>query len=193
MYITVVGADGCRPLAMLADVYQCCCLLLSVCLYRFSRHFPCCKSWWIKNVILNLNLVSLAARVAVLGFCVGLESSPVVVVIIVIFTVIYHQHYRSGRSWINFHKHVTAKSPHDHHHRHQHPYCLSFFFFLPSFLPLFFHYFLRCCFITTLDPGWSYVRASRAVALTAECIVRLVHLIDKKDRRHNNGKDCKAL
>ena len=52
----LVGANGCIPLTMLVDVCQCCCLLMFVCL-PLSRHFPCCKTWWIKN--LNLNLASL--------------------------------------------------------------------------------------------------------------------------------------
>ena len=38
------GVDGCMPLTMLADVCQCCCLLMFVCLL-LSRHFPCCKTW----------------------------------------------------------------------------------------------------------------------------------------------------
>ena len=29
---------------LLADVCQCCCLLMFVCL-PLSRHFPCCKTW----------------------------------------------------------------------------------------------------------------------------------------------------
>ena len=43
-----VGANG-----LLVDVCQCCCLLMFVCL-PLSRHFPCCKTWWIKN----LNLIT---------------------------------------------------------------------------------------------------------------------------------------
>ena len=39
-----VGADGFIPLTMPADGCQCCRLLKFVCL-RFSRHFPCCKTW----------------------------------------------------------------------------------------------------------------------------------------------------
>ena len=38
-----VSANG-----LLVDVCQCCCLLMFVCL-PLSRHFPCCKTWWIKN------------------------------------------------------------------------------------------------------------------------------------------------
>ena len=49
-----VGANGCIPLTMLVDVYQCCCLLMFVCLPP-SRHFPYCKTRWIKNLNLNLN------------------------------------------------------------------------------------------------------------------------------------------
>ena len=47
-----VGANGCIPLTMLVDVCQCCCLLMFVCL-PLLRHFPC-KTWWIKNLNLNL-------------------------------------------------------------------------------------------------------------------------------------------
>ena len=36
-------------LTMLVDVCQCCCFLMFVCL-PLSRHFPCCKAWWIKNL-----------------------------------------------------------------------------------------------------------------------------------------------
>ena len=46
-----VSANG-----LLVDVCQCCCLLMFVCL-PLSRHFPCCKTWWIKK--LNLNLKSI--------------------------------------------------------------------------------------------------------------------------------------
>ena len=49
-----VGTNGCIPLTMLVDVCQCCCLLMFVRL-PLSRHFPCCKTWWIKNLNLNLN------------------------------------------------------------------------------------------------------------------------------------------
>jgi len=42
-----VSANG-----LLVDVCQCCCLLTFVCL-TLSRHFPCCKTWWIKNLNLN--------------------------------------------------------------------------------------------------------------------------------------------
>ena len=42
------GADGCIPLIMLADVCQCCCLLMFIC-FPLLRHFPYCKTWWIKN------------------------------------------------------------------------------------------------------------------------------------------------
>ena len=45
-----VSANG-----LLVDVCQCCCLLMFVCL-PLSRHFPCCKTWWIKNLNLYLNL-----------------------------------------------------------------------------------------------------------------------------------------
>ena len=45
-----VSANG-----LLVDVGQCCCLLMFVCL-PLSRHFHCCKTWWIKNQHLNLNL-----------------------------------------------------------------------------------------------------------------------------------------
>ena len=38
------GANG-----LLADVCQCCCLLMFVCL-PLLRHFPCCKTWSIKNL-----------------------------------------------------------------------------------------------------------------------------------------------
>ena len=41
------GADGCIPLIIFVDVCQCCCLLMFVCL-PLSRHFPCCKTWWIE-------------------------------------------------------------------------------------------------------------------------------------------------
>ena len=46
-----VSANG-----LLVDVCQCCCLFMFVCL-PLSRHFPCCscKTWWIKNLNLNLN------------------------------------------------------------------------------------------------------------------------------------------
>ena len=44
-----VSANG-----LLVDVCQCCCLLMFVCL-PLSRHFTCCKTWWIKNLNLNLN------------------------------------------------------------------------------------------------------------------------------------------
>ena len=37
---------------MLVDVCQCCCLLMFGCLL-LSRHFPCCKTCWIKNLNLN--------------------------------------------------------------------------------------------------------------------------------------------
>ena len=37
---------------LLVDVCQCCCLLLFVRLL-LSRHFPCCKTWGIKNLNLN--------------------------------------------------------------------------------------------------------------------------------------------
>ena len=43
-----VSANG-----LLVDVCQCCCLLMFVCL-PLSRYFPCCKTWWIKNLNLNL-------------------------------------------------------------------------------------------------------------------------------------------
>ena len=33
---------------LLVDVCQCCCLLMFVCL-PLSRHFPCCKTWWINK------------------------------------------------------------------------------------------------------------------------------------------------
>ena len=46
------GTDGCIPLVTLTDVCQCCCLLMFACLPIF-RHFPCCKTWWIKNLNLN--------------------------------------------------------------------------------------------------------------------------------------------
>ena len=46
------GVDGCIPLTMLVNVYQSCCLLMFVCL-PLSRHLPCCKTWWIKNLNLN--------------------------------------------------------------------------------------------------------------------------------------------
>ena len=38
------GANG-----LLVDVCQCCCLLMFVCL-PLLRHFPCCKTWSIKNL-----------------------------------------------------------------------------------------------------------------------------------------------
>ena len=50
------GADGCIPLTMLVNVCQSCCLLMFVCL-PLSRHLPCCKTWWIKNLNLNLNKI----------------------------------------------------------------------------------------------------------------------------------------
>ena len=37
------GANGCIPLIMLVDVFQCCCLLMFVCL-PLLRHFPY-KTW----------------------------------------------------------------------------------------------------------------------------------------------------
>ena len=49
MCVFFVGADGCLLLTMLADVCQCCHLLMFVCLPP-SRHFPWCKTWWIKNL-----------------------------------------------------------------------------------------------------------------------------------------------
>ena len=58
-----VGANGCIPLTMLVDVCQCCCLLMFVCL-PLSRHFPCCKTWWIKNLNLNLKLSMLLSSSA---------------------------------------------------------------------------------------------------------------------------------
>ena len=42
------GADGCIHLTMLDDVCQCC-FLMFVCL-PLSTHFPCCKTWRIKNL-----------------------------------------------------------------------------------------------------------------------------------------------
>ena len=39
-----VSANG-----LLVDVCQCCCLLMFVCL-PLSKHFPYCKTWWIKNL-----------------------------------------------------------------------------------------------------------------------------------------------
>ena len=45
-----VSANG-----LLVDVCHCCCLVMFVCL-KLSGHFPCCKTWWIKNLNLNLNL-----------------------------------------------------------------------------------------------------------------------------------------
>ena len=45
-------AGGRIPLTILADVCQCCCLLMFVFLPLF-RHFPCCKTWWIMNLNLN--------------------------------------------------------------------------------------------------------------------------------------------
>ena len=33
------GADGCMPLTVLVDVYQCCCLLMFVWAYRFPKYF----------------------------------------------------------------------------------------------------------------------------------------------------------
>ena len=53
-----VSANG-----LLADVCQCCCLLMFVCL-PLSRHFPCCKTSWIEN--LNLNMTTNMAVVLVL-------------------------------------------------------------------------------------------------------------------------------
>ena len=47
-----VGANGCIPLTMLVDICQCCCLLMFGCVL-LSRHFPCCKTFWIKNLNLN--------------------------------------------------------------------------------------------------------------------------------------------
>ena len=40
---------------LLVDVCQCCCLLMFVCL-PLSRHFPCCKTWWTKNLNLSLGI-----------------------------------------------------------------------------------------------------------------------------------------
>ena len=42
--VVLLVQNGCIPLTMLADVCQCCCLLMFVCL-PLSRHFPCCKTW----------------------------------------------------------------------------------------------------------------------------------------------------
>ena len=56
----IVGADGSIPLTMLADVCQC--RLLCLYAYRFSRHFPYCKTWWTKN--LNLNCTTEGERQA---------------------------------------------------------------------------------------------------------------------------------
>ena len=56
-----VGTYVCIPLTMLADVCQCC-RLLCLYAYRFSRHFPHCKTWWIKN--LNLNCTTEGERQA---------------------------------------------------------------------------------------------------------------------------------
>ena len=42
------GVDGCIHLTMLDDVCQCC-FLMFVCL-PLSTHFPCCKTWRIKNL-----------------------------------------------------------------------------------------------------------------------------------------------
>ena len=70
-----VGANGCIPLTMLVDVCQCCCLLMFVCL-PLLRHFPCCKTWWIKN--LNLNNVDLESVKTKLPGCIvqGLQLGP---------------------------------------------------------------------------------------------------------------------
>ena len=60
MYVHVccfLGAIECIPLTILIDVCQCCRLLKCLCAYPLSRHFPSCKTWWIKN--LNLNSVQL--------------------------------------------------------------------------------------------------------------------------------------
>ena len=58
VHLYVVIADRCIPLTMLVDVCQCCCLLINVCmLTAFTRHFPCCKMWWIKNQNLNYALL----------------------------------------------------------------------------------------------------------------------------------------
>ena len=46
-----VSAFGCCFVSangLLVDICQYCCLLMFVCL-PLSRHFPCCKTWWIKN------------------------------------------------------------------------------------------------------------------------------------------------
>ena len=60
---------------LLVDVCQCCCLLMIVCL-PLSRHFPCCKTWWIKN--LNLNNVDLESVKTKPPGCIvqGLQLGP---------------------------------------------------------------------------------------------------------------------
>ena len=59
----------CGWVSMLTDVCQCCCLL---CLYVYRsffllffflnwfglRHFPCCKTWWIKNLNLRASMTA---------------------------------------------------------------------------------------------------------------------------------------
>ena len=48
--------DGHIPLTILVGVWQCCCLLMFVCLLLL-RHLPCCKTWWIMNLNRNLKTV----------------------------------------------------------------------------------------------------------------------------------------
>ena len=48
--------DGHIPLTILIGVWQCCCLLMFVCLLLL-RHLPCCKTWWIMNLNRNLKTV----------------------------------------------------------------------------------------------------------------------------------------
>ena len=51
VWVCVFGCCFVSANGLLADVCQCCCLLMFVCL-PLSRHLPC-KTWWIKNLNLT--------------------------------------------------------------------------------------------------------------------------------------------
>ena len=75
-----VSANG-----LLVDVCQCCCLLMFVCL-PLSRHFPCCKTWWIKNLNLSLkHKVTTAVETRVLP----IEAKGILPMMLIIVPYIY--------------------------------------------------------------------------------------------------------
>ena len=49
MFVCAFGCCFAGANGLLVDVCQCCCLLMFVCL-PLLRHFPCCKTWSVKNL-----------------------------------------------------------------------------------------------------------------------------------------------